>query len=238
MSITIANQTPVLIPSSGGTTKTVTIPAPTAGNTLVLLARFDGSASITAVSGSGATWSQVATANSGAQVEMWLGVNCGTSTTISVTFNAGYIGSVDLTVVEVSGMPATATLDPATPGTNTGRSATATTSALTPTTGHALILFVVAGTDSTLTNSPSGSFVALTKAAGNSSKVAWAYQIVSSASGSYSTTFPDTPSYAFWATIIAGFDGASGGGPTESLFRQNPLTGLGSGGPFFANPIG
>ena len=223
MSISIVQQVPKHLATGGSPNKTITIATPGAGNTLFLALTNVATFAATGVTGGGVTWSKVVSvtdAVGGEICELWAGANSsGSGTTITVTYSSAYMGASDATVVEVSGMPSTLTIDPASGATNTGQSGTASTASITPTAGNSLIIFAVASTSAgttTITNTPSGGFTALTLPTGAFVSTGWGYSIVPSATGSYSTTFPATPSYAHWATVIAGFDGTSSPPPASS----------------------
>jgi hypothetical protein len=166
------------------------------------------------VTGGGVTWTQLATVQNsdGTDVVYLFGGDnsSGSGTTISVTIGNAY-HVMEVNISEWSGLDTTPVTDPA-PSTNTGTSATITTATVTPTAGKNVLLLAVGGTGSgTTTDSPSGGFTALTRS-GTATSCAFAYQVIASASGSYSTTWPHGVSYHKWATIIAGWDAAAGGG--------------------------
>lgn len=232
--IALVNQTPKFLSTGGSATKTITIPAPSAGNALFLLVRESSGHPIVSVSGGGVTWSNIAiSSNSSGSTacEIWAGPNSsGSGTTVSITYASAYTGGTDATVVEISGLGSALTLDPATGLTSSGRTASAATPSITPTSGDSQIQFTIAGSNGTITNSPTGGFTALTIDSGGSGLVGWGYQIVSSASGSYSSTFTVAHSYDYWATIIAAFDGSGGsppaGGPFPHYTRRRMSGGM------------
>jgi hypothetical protein len=88
---------------------------------------------------------------------------------------------------------------------------------VTPTAG-ANVLLLAAGADTSgiVTNTPTGGWTAL-NTSGVVATVGFGYLVIPSASGSYSTTWPDSVSYGQWATLIAGWDGSGGGGGGGSV---------------------
>ena len=222
--------------AGGGTS--VTIATPTAGNTLALWIQNINGATVSSITGGGVTWAlQAAWSNAGgARTELWLGPNSsGSGTTISVSVSNFY-ARYDINITEWSGMPATITADG---GSNTTTNNPNNLSpAITPTAGKPVLLLASDATfNQGISAGPSGGFTAL-NTVGGSSYGNFAYQIVGSASGSYQCGWTSTGSYGTAAAGLYAFDGATGGGATHGLFLPAPLTGLGSGGPFFANPLG
>lgn len=201
----------------GSTTKTIAISAPASGSMLTLFIVRPNASSISSVSGGGVTWSSVGSVSDGiATIELWMGPNSsGSGTTISIVVSNSY-SSYETHFGEWSGIDASPVADPAN-STNTGTSTTASTSSVTPTAGKEVVLIAAGFSTNDLADSPTGSFTALTRSgtagggigAGNS---VFAYRIVGSASGSYSTSWTGSAGYRAWATIIAGWDAAAGGG--------------------------
>ncbi len=236
MSIALAHQTFAKTVSGGSATKTITIPTPAAGNTLVLMSQAVGGQTIVSVSGGGVTWSNVAvlTQLSGASGEIWIGANSsGSGTTISVTVSATY-SNFDVSISEWSGMPATLTAD----GGSQASTANPTnvTPSVTPTAGKAvLLLATIVSYTGTETAGPSGGFTAL-DTTGGTGYAYFAYQVVASASGNYQCGWTASRSYSSAPAGLYAFDGSSGGA-SRPLFRQPLLNGLGAGGSFFNNPV-
>jgi hypothetical protein len=215
MSIALVQQVTSLTAAGGSASKTITIAAPAPGNALRLCLNYVGGQTITSVSGGGVTWSSVSTiaeTGTGNVAAIWQGDNSsGSGTTITIVVQFTY-SQVDVNLSEWSGMPATPVGDGG-PSTNTGTSATVTSASITPTAGQDVLLIAAAvgSGGSAVTNTPSGGFTALSTS-GGSVTGGFGYLIASSASGSYSTTFPLSASYYSWAITIAGWDGTSGGG--------------------------
>lgn len=208
--------------AGGSATKTFTIAAPAAGNALRLMISSDSLITISGVTGGGVTWTQLAVVtNSSSSHRVWLfgGDNSsGAGTTISVTISDAY-RTFECNISEWSGLDTTPVQDPA-PSTNTGTSNTVTTSSVTPAAGKEVLLLAVGGEQiNTVTNTPSGGFTALSRS-GTATKQAFAYLVVASASGSYGTTWPAAVAYGTWATIIAGWDGASAASGQPAVKRM------------------
>lgn len=218
MTIALVQQVAVKTALGGAAGKTVTIATPGAGNALRLLVGRATTTVVNSVTGGGVTWSLLATidnSNSSHSTELWGGDNSsGSGTTITITLANTYT-QVEVNVSEWSGLDTTPVQDPA-PGTNTGTSNTATTDTVTPTAGKEVLLLASAVHAATLTDSPSGGFTALTRSA-TATGYGFAYQIVASASGNYLTTWGLSAAYNPWATIIAGWDAAGGGGGGLSI---------------------
>lgn len=216
MSIALVNQVAAKTVAGGSATKNVAISAPGAGNALRLMIVRDPATTISSVTGGGVTWTRLSTVTDTVATitcDLYGGDNSsGSGTTVAITISNTY-STLEVNVSEWSGLGTAPVTDPA-PSTNTGTSSTLTTAAVTPTAGKNLLLLacgaILNGTH-TVTNTPSGGFTALTRSA-TANYLAFAYQIVASASGSYQTTWPISVSYSAWAAIIAGWDAAAGGG--------------------------
>ncbi len=212
MSIALVQQ--VAGQPGNGSPKSITIATPGAGNALRLMITRPFATSITGITGGGVTWSRLGSvvnnSNSTWSVEIWGGDNSsGSGTTISVSVGNNYT-TFDYNFSEWSGLDTTPVADPS-PSGNTSTSSTAATSSVTPTAGKEVLLLACTRFAAIVTNSPSGGFTALTRTV---TSEGYAYQIVASASGSYSTTWALNVGYNPWATIIAGWDAAGGGGAT------------------------
>ncbi len=211
MSIALVQEVGGKTTSGGSTTKTITISTPAAGNLLVLMfTPYLAPITVSSVTGGGVTWVLAGTCTNGTLVSRcYYGVNSsGSGTTISVTISNTYV-PLHYNISEWSGTDTAPVFDPSI-STNSGASGTASSSSVTPTAGKEVLLLALGSTDGSLTNSPTGSFTALTRDASSGSN-GYAYRIVASASGSYQTTWANPFTYA-WATFIVGFDAAGGGG--------------------------
>lgn len=190
--------------SGGSANKTITITAPTAGNTLILWVYNDGgTGDPTAVSGGGVTWTK--TANFG-RLSLWTGPNSsGSGTTITVTVANTYSRS-DCNVTEWSGMPATLTADGGSNGTSSNPNNV--TPSVTPT-GTPVLLLAAAYASAPYSAGPTGGFTALTMP--NATRAKWAYQIADPASGSYQCGWTNSAGYSTATVGLYAFDGASSG---------------------------
>lgn len=231
MAITLVNQTPAV--GQSGVTIPITIPAPTAGNSLFLISGTIGGFTITGVIGGGVTWAQQIQESTVGGVEIWAGPNSsGSGTTVTVT-PSNQFNRFDFIVAEFSGMPSTLVLDGSAPSNgNTGGGNNVTTATITPTAGKVAVILAGAATQFAIGGSPTGGFTAFTTTATNTRG---AYQIVASTSGSYSSIIGTESTFSNYGTVIAGFDGSSTA--VSKLFRQANLSN-GAGGPFFSDPLG
>jgi len=205
--IALVNQT-VARTASGGTPKTITIPAPTNGNALRLLFHSINNATITSVSSTGATWTKFAgiSNTTPARIELWGADNVTSAgTTVNLVISNVY-AVCDVNITEWSGMPATGVPDGG--STNSGTGASVSTPSVTPAAGNPVLLMAATTVyTNTITAGPTGGFSALTKPSGAHAGLAWAYQLVTSASGSYSCGWTANAGYARYATIVQAWDG-------------------------------
>jgi hypothetical protein len=219
-----------LLTNGGGTTKTVTIAAPAAGNALRLWVGSVTGATISSVSGGGVTWSLVNASvdTSGARLELWAGENSsGSGTTISVVMSTSYQGTCPYNLTEWSGMPTTAVVDGG-PTTAAPTTAAIGTASITPSAGNPVLIFAGAQVyTQSVTAGPTGGFTALSTA--SNVTMAFAYQIVPAASGSYAAGWTKSASYGQCTTLIVGWDGATGGGGGGSVKRVGFDGGFNSG---------
>ena len=244
MAIAIANQNPSKLASGPyhTTPATITITAPGNGNTLHFIyssAALESSFHITAVSSASGSWTLGL--RGGYYVnELWSLANCSSGdTALTVTFSADYPGPGDYTVIEVSGMPAALTLNPASsnPGDTDATTQNPASVSLTPSSGAPVFLLAGGCASHNATSGPTGGFTPLTTPASPNFNDLWAYQIVATPNGStaYSTGW-GLSALAHTDLILGCWSGSSGA--SGGLFRPSQSNGLGSGGPFFANPLG
>jgi hypothetical protein len=218
MSIALVHETSLKLPNGGSATKTITIPATTAGNALRLLLASIGTAGVLSVSGGGVTWTKLSSTASGGGsiIELWGGDNSsGGSTSVSATFASAYPGAnIIVKVSEWSSMPTTAVPDggPSTAA-SSATPASPSTPSVTPTAGkNVLLLAALQAYTQTVTAGPTGGFTGLTIPTGDAGNSRFAYQLVASASGSYAAGWTCSASYGGRALLIAGWDGTTGGG--------------------------
>jgi hypothetical protein len=216
MSIAKAREVNGIVTNGSGTTKNYTVAAATAGNALRLFLSCPSGFGATSVSGLGVTWTRTAIANvSGGVVELWQGENStGSGTTLTVTYTTSYgFASSYWNLTEWSGMPTSAVGDGG-PSTSSATTASVSTASITPTASNSVLLLSgIIAISHSITAGPSAGWTALSVPVAPAASVpAWAYQIVASASGSYSDTWTKNASYGIADTLIAGWDGATGGG--------------------------
>lgn len=194
------------------TTSYTMVNTPTAGRYLILTrnASTSSNADLLSITQTNVSWSRVGVVYTvNRKIEVWLGTvsaSPGTGLTFAYTgggtsvFSGGQISQwTDLTGVA----------DVAPTGASNTNTATATAS-ITPTAGaHVLLIAVVSRTGS-ISSGPDNSFADYPSTIGVTSNRT-AYRIVSSASGSYQTTWTYGTSVAY-DTVIAAFVGNSGGG--------------------------
>lgn len=196
--------------AASGTSVSVTITAPTAGDMLILTLRSNPlNSTVSAVSGGGCTWSSVIAGATNRVAAIWKCPNSsGSGTTITITLANATTNSI-ANVSEWSGMDSSGTTD----GTSTtsGANATPASTAISTTNANDLVVAVMgwgATSGAVFNTGPNNSFTALT----TTSNVAFdaAYQIESS-TGSYSTGYGvggtgpvwDFEAAAFKASVVA-----------------------------------
>ncbi len=199
---------PVFVQSAGSTTKTVTLPAPSAsGDLLVLTAGvYTGNTHpITAVSDGKNVWTKVGAydvSGKNSDGEMWYAPNAAPVSSVTVTTSAS---TVALRVMEFSGVATSAPLDGSTGTAGTGKSASSGTA--TPLGSNDLAVGFVAGHNNTqaITVTSPGYTVPAQVAATSPNKVtvAGGYQDFGAPGPqSYGGTFGTT---MYWAAGIALF---------------------------------
>jgi len=182
-----------------GSPLTVALPgAPVAGHVLVMVGaanhfQLDG------VSGGGvATWSRAARSNNNANVELWVGVTNGSSSSVSITL-ANNPGAIWMQVSEWSGLDTAALLDGAKAASGTTNPASA--GSLT-TTARDLVIFGVADLKASTLGTPTGGpWTAMTGIANASVTQAEFFQIVD-AGTAVAPTITETRN--MWDAAIAG----------------------------------
>lgn len=204
MAIALVNQGAGGLGATGsavaGTTVTVTLSqAPLVGSMLVAFYSSPNSLpAVSSISGGGVTWVLAkASAVTGADNEIWYGLNSnGTGTSITITAN-GTITASRVTVVEFSGVALDSALDATNSG--SGSDATPLTGAITPQTSYNEVIFAsYKGT--TVSTGPINSFVSLNTLNASFQN---AYLLVPSTSGSYSTGWTMTGANLWNATIAS-----------------------------------
>lgn len=206
--------------SGGGGDRSVTPDSAwTDGNWIVVSIRSGNTGNVNGVSGGGvSSWSNVTQrSSSGAFVtNIYYGQNSGGgSTAVSVDFDGAYATST-INVCELSGLAASPYVGDNGAAGSTGGGTTISTGSVSPTAGDEIILFTCIRSQGAIEGSPSG-YSHLTGSDGSSWEQAM-YQIVSSASGSYSATWT-IGSWTIAAVTLAVFKGSGGGGGGPTMAR-------------------
>jgi hypothetical protein len=220
--------------SVSATSYTITMGANmTAGNVVVLVhtvTATDANSAISSISATNVTWHSAVVFATNTRAEIWYGeIAAGAGTVITVNL-AGAASAVDhANASEWSGLATSSELGVT--GTNSATSANPTTASITPTAGRNTLIIACTRRGGTFSSGPdTGGFTALTSPTTSDQ---YGYLVVASASGSYSTSWTWTTSLA-WGASIASFYAPLA---TGKLFLPTNLSGLGSGGPFFGNPL-
>jgi hypothetical protein len=141
--------------SSSAATLSITLAPPAVGDVLVMIGGGPH-AGLTSVSGGGATWTRAAQSTMHANIEIWIGVTDGSSSTVTIMLSGSTIEMM-MSVSEWSGL---STLDIAQAA--AGTSSPGSAGSITTTHAHDLLLFVVAdGAPTTFGTPLPGSWTAL-----------------------------------------------------------------------------
>lgn len=202
---TLVNQHLEGLSSFGGKTFTLSF-TPTAGNVLVALYGATNDHQFNSISSTNTTWTKQYGPSG-------LSDSCGIATGIvgsspgtSVTVSHSGSGIGGICIQEWSGLDTSSLVDGSV-GTGSGTGTTLGTQSVTPTGGGYVVLFSVCGAHSDLTGGPSGSWNAAMPYNGNgvnyTRRAPSAYLVVTSASGSYSTSWTYGSSSTWTGAIIA-----------------------------------
>ncbi len=199
---------------SSGSTFTVTVTAPAAGNWCgAAISVGGGTVTVSSVTQTNVPWRGTAdiTKNVSRDVEIWAGPNVGASasTSVLVTLSGSSPANANAIIIEFAGVATSSDLD--TTGSNNGSSSTPTVTD-TPTASENALIFA-AKKGNVYQGAPGGGFTALTDG-GTSASVQAAYQVVASTSGSYTCTYGSAETYVF---AIASYKAA---GAAATLFRR------------------
>jgi hypothetical protein len=208
----------IVNPNSSGT---ITIPAAANGNTLIMPSEFGGGASptVTSLSTTNVTWtaSPVIASATHFSVQIWCGTVAGGSsgTSVAVTLSgavpsSSWRGNVSEWSGVTSCTPAGVTPTSAAHGTTSGT--TMDPGSVTPTATQNVLMIVIGNYGSTASSGPTNSFTSFTVAGA----LCTGYRVVSSASGSYDSTY-GISSTSNWDAALAVFPGASVGGSTPFI---------------------
>lgn len=204
---------PALVQQKTATSTSVTLDAaPTAGNTLILIATGKASNAPTAVSGGGVTWASAVSQTTNRTVAIWYGHgSTGASSTVTVSYPSGIGNNPLLHISEWSGL---ANAGPQSTNTGNGTGTAAMTAgSITPTdaVGVAITGMCYLSSVNSLLSGPTNSFNRLTFVSG-SPGLESAYKITASASSTSTTvTLDNNDSYG---AVIAYF-AATTTGPTQ-----------------------
>lgn len=214
---------------------------PTAGNLLVAVSSNRGN-NLGTVTSSNNTWTRAVTNTNNAASSSWPGTvridyvaNCnGGADTVTLNTNPETISA--LGIFEINGcstsspLIATNTSDYSIAGTGVPNAGNVTT-----TQNDSFLVCHVLGFAE---GDSAGSGWTMTFGAdGDPNYVAdYTETRIETATGTFAGNL--TGDITYWFAVVAAFQAAGGGGGGNSLFRYPTLNGLGSGGPFFNNPLG
>lgn len=194
---------------SGAPTCTVTVTSTSAGDTLILVLRSATTATtISSISGCGGTWAaKKHTQGTSTTADQWAAGNIsGGCTSVLITFSNTTSANWATEAYEWSGLDSSGATDGT--NSNTGTGTTLTSNSVTPTGGANVLIFFDGSSAGTW--SPATCSNSFTNASTNAS-VTPCYQVVASASGSYSTGVTKGVS-SNWAANIVVYAAAAGGG--------------------------
>jgi hypothetical protein len=170
--------------------------APTSGRVLVLIGGIT-SGSLATVTGGGATWTQAAGSFTNSNIEIWVGVTDGSSSTVTIS-RPGGVSTIWLSVSEWSGLATTNVIDAA--AADDGTAVSATAGAIATTSAPDLVFFAASAfAANTFGNPTPNAWTAMTPIAGSTTMGAW-YR-VESATGTFAPSVTHTG--AEWDAAVA-----------------------------------
>jgi hypothetical protein len=184
--------------ANGGT---LTVSAPANGNLCVLTSRAGAAANaITSITQTNVTWTKaIDETASTLYAGIWKGIVSGGAGGTTLTINSGGAGvRVDFT--EWSGFAVSIPTDAT--GTNTNTSSTTSTGTISPTAGFPELIIATGNITTGLSSGPTGGFTALST---SNVQHQSAYLVVSSTSGTYSTSWTGSGS-GQWDCVFASFE--------------------------------
>lgn len=186
---------------ASGNSFTLTCTAPTSGNIVILAANNSNTATtVSSISSTGVTWrgSAEISSNTTDGMSIWCGdVGAGAGTTITINLNTTGTGQWRANMSEWSGTnPCAAAIGAK--AANTATATNPTTATITPTASKNVVMIATVRKSGSFTSGPTNSFVAL-GTPGSSAQ--FAYLVVPSTSGSYSTSWVYTTNVAYDALI-------------------------------------
>jgi hypothetical protein len=205
ISATPVNATHSGVIVSPGTSRALTIPAPTDGNTLIcVFSHITAANGITSISHTGATWNSAVVRSTNRRVEVWWAKNVASAaTSVTLNFNTSLVGAIGFSILEWSGISASATAE-STNSAGAGSGTTVDAGSTTPTASRETLIIANARTNGTPSAGPTNSFTGGQSDAVGGGNAAWyAYRIVDPTSGSYSTSW--TQPNGTWGAVIVSF---------------------------------
>ncbi|HEY6036841.1 MAG TPA: hypothetical protein VIV58_21330, partial [Kofleriaceae bacterium] len=183
--------------ASPSTSLAVVLPnAPAAGHVLVLIAG-NPHAPLASVTGGGATWTRVALSPTYNNVEIWLGVTDGSSSTVTAT-DPGSTASMSMLLTEWSGLATANILDGS--AAIDGATSPASAGSITTANAHDLLIFAISDDVPNTFGAPApGSWSALPALDHAVNQAAW-YVVVASA-GSFAPQVSET-AHAWDAALV------------------------------------
>ena len=217
-----------------GTSISVTITAPTSGNSLVATIVNNSGRNVSSISGGGCTWdtsARIKTNSSTTVTEIWVGANSsGSGTTVTINFNLA-VASSAANVSEWAGATNTpaGTVSTDKTNSNTGTTGTPNTGAITNTKTTDLVIYVCGALGVGLTFTETASF-GTALSTGNNAIFAAGYQIETSSKGPFTGTTSTSGTVTQWAgCILSVFVGLATVTTTKTITGQSYLAAAAAG---------
>ena len=217
-----------------GTSISVTITAPTSGNSLVATIVNNSGRNVSSISGGGCTWdtsARITTNSSTTVTEIWVGANSsGSGTTVTINFNLA-VASSAANVSEWAGATNTpaGTVSTDKTNSNTGTTGTPNTGAITNTKTTDLVIYVCGALGVGLTFTETASF-GTALSTGNNEIFAAGYQIETSSTGPFTGTTSTSGTVTQWAgCILSVFVGLATVTTTKTITGQSYLAAAAAG---------
>ena len=215
-----------------GTSISVTITAPTSGNSLVATIVNNSGRNVSSISGGGCTWdtsARIKTNSSTTVTEIWVGANSsGSGTTVTINFNLA-VASSAANVSEWAGATNTlaGTVSTDKTNSNTGTTGTPNTGAITNTKTTDLVIYVCGALGTTFTETATFGTALST---GNNAIFAAGYQIETSSTGPFTGTTSTSGTVTQWAgCILSVFVGLATVTTTKTITGQSYLAAAAAG---------
>jgi hypothetical protein len=192
---------------SSGSSYTATLPSAPASGHLLILTYVDAAqtvAGISSIAQTNVTWSKAVSSKVNEDVEIWYGVVGSAAGTVATINLSGTPTTASLSnISEWSGLLTSSEVLANGTSANNGSGLTPTTATITPTAGKNVLIVAASRHGSSFTSGPTSGFTSLSAGTAGLG-YAFAYLIVSSTSGSYSTSWTYGTSGA-WDAEIATF---------------------------------